>query len=615
MCGIAGIIDRNFENLHEKKIKDITSLISHRGPDSIKTIIKKNDNFAFGTTRLSIIDLNTRSNQPYTSANNGNIITYNGEIYNYKEIKNTLLLNGIKFQTDSDTEVLLEGYNFYGEKILDYLEGMYAFTIWDKAKKTFFCARDRLGIKPFLYYKDYQKFIFCSEIKPIISTYPELKKIKYSSIIDVVNYGVVHQPETIYENIYSLKPGHYIKIDQKLNMEIFKYWDVNDNLNKDIFFKNDNEYLECLENNIIQSIKKQTISDVNLGTFLSGGLDSGVISLTASKSVKQKIDNYNIYFTNKSSEYNESINARNTSLLAGGNFFSKEITDEDGAKMFEEYINIIDQPSNDGLNTFLVSKLAKEKTKVCLSGLGADEIFFGYGIHYDYIQSHNKKKTLTDKFLAKIFKIKPNNMSLNSYFKSLSPEEYFLYLRKIHNKKTKDIFNNNFYEYSTKKNYDLKFLEYDNKNINLKKRIFNFEIKNYLCNTLLRDSDITSMSNSIEVRPVFLDHKLVELAASTTHYSFREIEKSKLVLREMYKKITKNKFTEKKKGFEIPFYIWMRNKKFKEIFHDTTNYSKKIYSNQYVTNLEKNIGKYGHNKEAFNFLSLNMWLKQNNIKL
>jgi asparagine synthase (glutamine-hydrolysing) len=613
MCGISGIIDKSSKYSLKERINKMTNLIRHRGPDFNNTIVDVQNGFALGTTRLSILDLNSRSNQPFISKNNGNIITYNGEIYNYKKIKNNLENIGIKFYTNSDTEVLLEAYNYYGESVLEHLEGMFAFVVWDKKNKSFFCARDRLGIKPFIYYKDNEKFIFCSEISPIVSSYPELKKIKHSSIVDVINYGVVFQPETIFENIFFLKPGHWMKINHNLDFKSYKYWDVDTHLNKNVFFKNENEYLEYLHFNISETVKKQLVSDVNLGSLLSGGLDSAVISLIASKNINQKINNFNIYFENESSEYNESNSAKKISLLTKGNFFSQYISDEDGFNMMMKYIEGIDQPSCDGLNTFLVAKFAKNQTKVCLSGMGADEIFFGYGIHHDFIKSQTQTANIANTLLSAIFKIRPNNFCLNSYFKSMTPEEYFLFLRKIIHKSNKFVFNSNFENHAKKKNFKQKFLEYDNKNGDLKKRIFGFEIKNYLCNTLLRDSDVASMNNSVELRPVFLDHKLVELAASTTSYAFHTKKNSKIALRGLYKKEAKTDYTNKKIGFEIPFFKWMKNKRFNQAVNDFIPASNKIYSKEYIADLKKNIGKYNSNKESYNFLLLNIWLAKNNI--
>ena len=614
MCGIAGIYQKFRDSSIKKKIEIMTGQLAHRGPDSIKTIFDEKINFAFGATRLSILDLNYRSNQPLVSKNNGNIITYNGEIYNYKTIKKDLELLGIKFFTDSDTEVLLEGYNYYGQEILEKLEGMFSFVIWDKKKSIFFGARDRLGIKPFVYYRDQNRFIFSSEIDPIVTCYPDLKKIKHSSVLDIINYGVVLQPETIFENIFFLKPGHFIKVNLSMEIEFGKYWDIDNFLNKDIIFKNHQEYLDCLELNIFESIKKQLVSDVSIGSFLSGGLDSSVISLVASKILNKKINNYNIYFDSENKTFNESAEGQSMSSLTNGNYSTEFISDEDAFEKILKYVNIVDQPSCDGLNTFLVSETVKKKNKICLSGLGADEIFFGYGIHLDYLKSKTRKGNFKDIIMSKLFEYRKNNLCLDSYFNLLSTQEYFLNLRKILNTKDRLIVNKNFYN-DESIHFNVKFQEYDNKNIDLKKRIFGFDLKNYLTNTLLRDSDVASMSNSIELRPVFLDHKLVELAASTTQYAKMEHDNSKIALRNIYKKNTNLTYKNKKKGFEIPFYKWLKNKKIYSLTNDLISKKNSIYHDVYLKNLKKNMLNYNYQKETYNFLILNLWLDKKKIIL
>lgn len=183
------------------------------------------------------------------------------------------------------------------------------------------------------------------------------------------------QPETIFENIFFLKPGYFIKVNLNMQIEFTKYWDVNNFLNNNINFKNNQEYLDCIESNIFESIKKQLVSDVAIGTFLSGGLDSSVISLVASKIFNKRINNFNIYFDDNNSLYNESAEAKSISLLTNGNYYTKHISENQAFEKILKYINIIDQPSIDGLNTFLVSETVKDKNKICLSGLGADEVF------------------------------------------------------------------------------------------------------------------------------------------------------------------------------------------------------------------------------------------------
>jgi asparagine synthetase B (glutamine-hydrolysing) len=216
--------------------------------------------------------------------------------------------------------------------------------------------------------------------------------------------------------------------------------------------------------------------------------------------------------------------------------------------------------------------------------------------------------------MSKLFEYRKNNLCLDSYFNLLSTDEYFLILRKILNTKDKLIVSKNFFK-NESDYFNIKFQEYDNKNIDLKKRIFSFDLKNYLTNTLLRDSDVASMSNSIELRPVFLDHKLVELAASTTQYAKIEYDNSKIALRNIYEKRTNLTYKNKKKGFEIPFYKWLKNKKVYSLANDLINKKNSIYDESYLKNLKKNLHNRNYQKEIYNFLILNLWLDKKKIIL
>ena len=236
MCGINGIYSKNNRFEIKKTLERMNLLLRHRGPDFQSVYEDKSINFGFGSTRLSIIDLNNRSNQPFISKRNSNIIVFNGEIYNFKKIKDILISKGIHFTTQSDTEVIIEGYNYFGKDILNYLEGMFSFVIWDNKKKIFFCARDHIGIKPFIYFVDKNLFIFSSEIKPIIENFSELKKINIKSILNILNYGSINQPNTIYKNLNYLPPGNYMEIDIDLKIKVVQYWNINN------FFQNKKKF-------------------------------------------------------------------------------------------------------------------------------------------------------------------------------------------------------------------------------------------------------------------------------------------------------------------------------------------------------------------------------------
>jgi len=611
MCGINGIYKKSKSLDFNNILFNMNKCIKHRGPDYQSVYINKKIGFGFGATRLSIIDLENRSNQPYQSKNNSNVIVFNGEIYNYVEIKNILKSKGIKFYTEGDTEVLLEGYNYFGKNILDYIEGMFAFVIWDKKKKIFFCARDHLGIKPFIYSLSKSSFVFSSEIKPISENFLELKNINLSSVINILNYGSINQPNTIYKDLNYLKPAHYMEVDEKFNFKVEQYWDINKFLDQDKVFENEQDYITETSNLLYEKFKKQLISDVPISNLLSGGLDSSII-LGISSTSSLKIKNYNLYFDNEE-EYDEREDADNVAKKLNQEILKKSYSENEIVSKIDEYIEIIDQPSFDGFNSYLVLNCAKNKTKICLSGLGADEIFFGYGIHLDYIQSKRIKKNSISKVLSLVHKLRPNNITLKQYLSELSEEDYFYVLRKLTKCENKKIYKKKYLneaELNKKQMLNL----YDNNHIDLRKRIFHFEIKNYLNNTLLRDNDIVSMANSIELRPLFLNHKIVEWAAMTIKSLKFTYDDSKKPLRSIYKKIYNSKYKNLKKGFELPHHKWVTSKSIKE---KILNYldKEKIYSKYYKNLLIRNISDRKYSKEIFNYYLLKKWLEKENIKI
>ena len=611
MCGIAGIYSSSEKEI-DRKILNISNYLSHRGPDNTSTYFNKEFNFALASNRLSIIDLDARSNQPLISQNNGNIITYNGEIYNYKELKKILINKGIKFYTNSDTEVLLEAYNHYGREVLNLLEGMFSFVIWDKDKKIFFCARDHLGVKPLVYVLNKKNFIFCSEILPIVKCFKNLNSINFKSINNLYNYGNIFQPHTFFKDLNFLQPGHFLEVNLSFDSKISSYWDISDSLNSQIKFRSHDNYVEESASKIVEHVEKQLVSDVEIGNLLSGGLDSSVLFAIGNEKLNKKINNFNTFF--KIKNYDESKDAKEVVNLKNGKLFQNYYTDNEIVKNLDKYISIIDQPSHDGFNTFLATKDLNKYTKICLSGLGADELFYGYGIHIDFIKSRNKNKNLLNSFLSKIHKFRKTNLSLQSHFLYMSIEEYFKKLRKLSSFDNNIIFNNEFMQKIDYQNFDWNVLNFDIKDLEIKKRIFNFEINHYLKNVLLRDSDITSMSNSIELRPVYLHYKLVEWAAKTIDYSSIDYSRTKLPIRYLYKRYFKLNYEKNKKGFELPFYKWMSNDLIREKIYFFLN-EDKLLSRNYKEFIKKNINKEDKQKEIFNFYVINSWMERNSIKL
>ena len=367
MCGFVGFVDK--EKNKKKIVKDMADLIKHRGPDSDGYFC--DSEVALGFRRLSIIDLDTGS-QPIYNEDNTKVIVFNGEIYNYQEIKEELIAKGHTFKTNADTEVILHGYEEYNEEILLKLRGMFAFVIYDTNLKEVFAARDFYGIKPFYYYLTTDEFLFSSEIKSFLA-HPNFKKELNKEMLEsylTFQYSVGE--ETFFKNVYKLRPGHYLKYkDQKL--EISKYYELE-------FEADDSKTLEEWEKGIREhlddSIKAHKVSDVEVGSFLSSGVDS---SLIATLSNVDKT--FTVGFENKN--YSEIDYAKDLSGKINTKNISKVITKEEYFDSISDIMYYMDEPLADPscIALYFVANIASQNVKVSLSGEGADEIFGGYNIY------------------------------------------------------------------------------------------------------------------------------------------------------------------------------------------------------------------------------------------
>ena len=528
MCGIIGF---NWED--KVNLKRSVNKLAHRGPNSKGYFLEKN--LSFGHTRLSIIDLDQRSNQPMRYENL--TIIFNGEIYNFKELRDELIKNGIKFNTNSDTEVILKGYSVYGEKILDKLNGMFAFAIYDQTTNEIFIARDRLGIKPLYYYKKNNKFAFSSEIKSLLELEIDTN-LDYQSINKYFIFRHMPRQGTPFEYIKKLKPGHFLKYKNN-NLNIFRYWDFNiTNINSD--FELNKKKLSKL---LSESIKKRMMSDVPIGVFLSGGLDSSaIVSIMHENGIKD----INTFTTDLGSKNSESKYAKIVDEEFNTNH--REIVINNNALKFLQAVAYhLDEPLGDNaaLSTYAMAKETSKHVKVVLSGEGNDELFAGY-LKYKLFKLKryfNNSKLIGFSYLSKLAYNKRLKSFLESDYSKFYPE-----FTSIFNKFERD----KLYKYSEK--ISLKDYPKSNSlNNNLK-----FDIKNWLPNDLLLKNDKMTMANSLEGRVPFLDHNLVEFSFTLPESHKLRFFKDKYLFREMIKKkIPKQIYKRKKQGFTIPLKNWL----------------------------------------------------------
>ncbi len=571
MCGIAGFtIDGQRDWKIKKIINDMANVLAHRGPDDEGFFI--NDNIALAHRRLSIIDLKS-GRQPIMNEDGSIVIVLNGEIYNYKELRHELEIKGHKFYTNTDTENIVHLYEELGKDFVKKLNGIFALAIWDKKNSKLLLCRDRIGVKPLFYsILNNNAVIFASEIKAILK-HPLIKKnIDICSLDDFFSLGYITGGKTIIKDIKSLPPGALLSIDRN-SVEMYQYWDIYyknepDARDEDYYIKNLLFYLD-------KAVKTQLVSDVPVGIFLSGGLDSSCVLSLASVFSKNKIKTFSIGFSEQS--YDELRYARMVSDLFATEHKDMTIKPNIIENYLYKLIWFYDEPFSDtsAIPTYYLSKLAASDLKVVLSGDGGDENFSGYPT---YIAD---RLAVYYKFLPKIIKnllsnsvnrlpISFDKFSLESMARrfirgaSLSALEAHYSWRLIYTQEDKEkLFSYDFkkqlHGYSPYKVFEDFYAKPQN-GATVFQRLAYVDFKTWLVDDILRKVDRASMANSLEVRVPLLEHELVEFAAEVpdsfklrglrTKYLFKQALKNKLPRKIIYRK---------KSGFNAPVSYWINN--------------------------------------------------------
>lgn len=545
MCGIYGINKKQIK----KQLDTILKLADFRGPDFSGVSIC--DDYSFGHNRLAIIDLDSRSNQPFKIDNYE--IVFNGEIYNYQEIKKELIKKGYEFNTNSDTEVLLVGYKAYGEEILDKLNGMFAFVIYDSIKNIFFGARDRLGKKPFFYYKKDDVFEFSSQLKQI--TFEKDLKINKKSEKLYFRYGYVPEPYTIFEDVYKLEAGYSFIYDLN-NFEFTKkqYWDIS--TSNEHFTQSYETIKKDLKELIIDSIKQRLHSDVPVGVFLSGGVDSSLVSSIVVKELGQKLDTFSIKFSD--AEFDESIIAKEIATILGTKHHTLECKAEDMIDLIENLNEYYDEPYNDSssLAMMILSRETRKYVTVALSGDGGDELFWGYNNYFRMTKV--RKLYELPKFIRKSASFVLNTSSkyrlkkIANGLKIDTLEELFLYsgrlfdFEKLFNQKNilcQDEYKK--YLYSKKDFFE---------------RVSDYDIKTYMNGDIFTKVDRATMAYSLEARTPLVDYRVVEYSQKIPFQYKYENGSGKIILKDiLYDYLPKKIFDRPKSGFTVPLKNWFRN--------------------------------------------------------
>lgn len=575
MCGIFGIKDKDNISIDIEILKKAIELLKHRGPDDAGMYYHKN--IGLINTRLSILDLTEAGHQPMCNERKDIWIVHNGEIYNYLEIKDILIAKGYKFNSITDTEVIIHSYEEWGTDCLQYFNGIFAFAIWDIKRNMLFIARDRLGVKPLYYFWNSGRFIFSSEIKAILSSLKDLKEkleVNWSAIYQYLKFRLTINNETFFKYIFKLMPGEYLVLKEN-NFKIEKYWDLPI---EDYTEESFDEAKAHLRDLFEESIKLQLRSDVEVGAHLSGGIDSSSVVALVKKYTNSDLKTFSGCFK-EGREYNEKEYIDEVTQKYEVKNYITQPNEDDFIESFPKIVWHMDEPmvGVSVFSQFHVNKLARKYVKVTLGGQGGDELFAGYYWYYigkikEYIKNFklsDSKKTVESIYLG-IKKLKIKSFIVNAF---LIKNLYF-------NRFTKDILNK------------LKSSSMENiypvgiSTKNPIKRMMYWDIK-YFLQALLHVEDRTSMAFSIESRVPLLDHRIVEFAFKLPYEYKVKKDITKYIFRESVKDLLPIKIYERKdkKGFPTPFDIWIRGKLknyIEDIIFSNSFKNRGIYDSKFV---------------------------------
>lgn len=569
MCRITGFWDFNYKGDYDLDfvLTEMRESLKHGGPDDAGNCIEKEDGLALANRRLSILDLSPLGHQPMIDDRNEIIVVFNGEIYNFQEIKKELENLGYKFKSNSDTEVIIYAYKHWGLDCLQKFRGMFAIAIWDKRNEKLILVRDRIGVKPLYYYFKDGLFMFASETRAFLK-HPKFKKeISKKGLFLFFRYGYIFYPYSIWQDVWKLEPGSYLIIDKNQNIKKEKYWNIEKVYER--YFENENkkfdenELIENLEQILLDSFKLRLVSDVPVGIFLSGGIDSSTVTAILQKNISQRLKTFTIGFYEE--KYDESKWAKKIAEYLGTDHTEMFCSIKEALEIIPKLPEIYDEPFGDSsaIPTHLVSKIAREKVKVILSGDGGDEFFGGYDKYWVYKVVFDNR-FIFNRYLEPIFrlilKIKGENRHRIDKFSKLlkykNINEGFSYISSYFLNDYNNLILPQF-QINKEINFAL-----ENESLYKLPKIAQWmliDAKYYLPEDILTKVDRASMAVALETREPLLDHKILEFVAPLPlKYKFSRNSGKYILKKVLSKYLPRELFERPKKGFSIPQEEWLR---------------------------------------------------------
>ena len=629
MCGIVGFTRKERQ---DDIVENMLEVQAYRGPDDRGVWVEQigDRHIHLGHNRLSIQDLSSHGHQPFVSDCGSYIIVFNGEVYNFKEIRTELEELGYRFVSESDTEVILYAYKVWGMACLEKFIGMFAFSILDKTQQKLILVRDRAGVKPLYYYEDGGDLLFSSELKSFHG-HPAFKKELNKEVLPYYfQFGYIPAPYTIFQNTYKLEPGHYLVYDlQTSTYETVQYWSVDACYEEEKFDKSETEILDDLEVLLTDAVELRMVSDVPVGVFLSGGYDSSLLTALLAKNQKRKLHTFTIGFQDK--KYNEAEHAKAVAKYFNTEHTEYYVSKKDMLERVEALPFYYDEPFGDSsaIPTMIVSELARKEVTVALSADGGDESFCGYS-KYFFLQKFSpifasafKKSMLkaamnafNENSIENINRLLPKNLKQTNI-----RDKYSKFKRAIYSDSIEDMFvNASSYVDSREVSRFLKVMKdqklYRNFSMN-EQRVFMDEMmrvdyKSFMVDDVLTKVDRATMSVSLEGREPLLDHRIIEyMARVPVALKYKNNQGKYLARQILYKHIPQSMIDKPKTGFQIPLQEWLQSdlRYLVEKYLDSSKIDDEIFDPGEIVKIKEELlsGKHTNVSKVWFIIMYEMW--------
>ncbi len=558
MCGIAGFYDLT-QQANEHNLQQITEVLHHRGPDDTGYFFEKESTFhiGLGHKRLSILDISACGHQPMHFEQLS--VVFNGEIYNFQDIKDELVKQGYSFSSSSDTEVALKAFHKWGMQAISKFNGMFAIALYDQTTEDLFLIRDRVGVKPLFYHCDREKLVFGSELKSIMAYAMFEKEIDKNALYTYLYHGYIASPQSIFKNVYKVLPGKYIKFN-KGNLEVVTYWDLKQKFTsrKKNLITSESEALQGLKDCVKKAVSYRMIADVPVGAFLSGGYDSSLIAAMMQEQSSHPIKTFTIGF--HESAYNEAPYAYEIANHLKTDHYEKYLHIDDALDLVEKIPLYFDEPFADSsqLPTMMVSQIAKEEVTVALSGDGGDELFCGYERYDEVMQYWRYRKIFTSfEWLNRRFKVGKLLNLVDLKYKKL------LHLHSLQNIINHRYILSQYYMEGLVKDcpfvVDDDYFQMLSLSSHPQEAFMLQDMLMYLPDDIMVKVDRATMSASLEGREPLLDYNLFEYSFSLSHdLKYKNGEKKYLLKKLAHQYMPKSLLERPKKGFSLPIHIWLK---------------------------------------------------------